>query len=120
MGIRKLGSLDDSDARPQEFSRGLDYLTDFPSKGVLQASVNELGVSNGGMFKCSGDQSKSWEEHSERQSRGTSPRRSEAQLMWSSLEDSSHVSRQFRNVTTCNPNFLYKMRCVVIRVVVKT
>ena len=27
--------------------------------------VGELGVSDGGMFKCSGDHSESWEEHSE-------------------------------------------------------
>jgi len=44
------------------------------SKDLLQASV---GVSDGGMFKCSGDHSESRKEHSERQSRGTSPRRSE-------------------------------------------
>ena len=68
--------------------QGLDYFADSLSKGVLQASVGELGVTDGGMFKYSEDRSESWEEHSERQSRVTSPRRNEAQRMRSNLEAS--------------------------------
>jgi len=56
------------------------------SKGVLHASVGELEISDGSMFKCSGDHVESLEEHSERQSRGISPRRSEAQRIRYSLE----------------------------------
>ena len=48
--------------------------------------MGELGVSDSDMFKCSEGQSESWEEHSERQSRGTSSRHSEAQRMRSNLE----------------------------------
>ena len=40
-------------------SRGLDYLVDSLSKDVLQTSVGEIEVSDGGMFKCSGDHSES-------------------------------------------------------------
>jgi len=71
-------------------SRGLDYLSDSPSKDVLQTSVGELGVSDGGMFKYSKDRSESREEHSERQSKETSPRCNEAQRMQSSLETSRY------------------------------
>ena len=69
----------------------MDYLIDSRNKDVLQASVGELGISNGGMFKCSRDHSESQEEHSEIQSRGTSQKHSEAQQMQSNLE-ASHTS----------------------------
>jgi len=52
--------------------------------------MDELGVSDGGMFKCSEDHFESREEHSKRQGRGTSPRRSEAQGMRSSLKASRY------------------------------
>ena len=52
--------------------------------------MGELDVSDGGMFKCSEDHSESREEHSERYSRGTSPRRSEVQRMWSNLKSSRY------------------------------
>jgi len=74
MGVRKSGNpscMTQSRALGR-VSRGLDYLVDSLSKDVLQASVGEIEVSDGGMFKCSGDHSESWEEHSEWQSRGTS------------------------------------------------
>jgi len=66
-------------------SQGLDHPVNSPSKGVLQARMGVLGVSDGGMLKCSEDHSESREEHSERQNRGASPRRSKAQQMRSSM-----------------------------------
>jgi len=71
-------------------SRGLDHLINSPSKDILQASVSELRVSDGGMVKCLEDHSEFREEHSERQSRGTSLRCSEAQRIRSSLKASRY------------------------------
>jgi len=61
-------------------------------------NVGELRVSDGGMLKCSEDRPKSWEEHSKRQSRGTSPWRrrcSEYGPAWKfrDTKNSSHVPR---------------------------
>ena len=92
MGVMKQGSpswVTRGGRASRKVSQGLDYLADSPSKGV-QASVGELGVSDGDMFKCSRDHLESREEHSKRQSRGTSLKRSEAQRMWSSLEASRY------------------------------
>ena len=33
----------------------MDYLTDYPNKGILQVNIGELGVSDGGMIKCFGN-----------------------------------------------------------------
>ena len=84
--------------------------------------VGELGVSDGGMFKCSKDHSEFREEHSKRHSKGTSPKRSKSHRMRSNLEvftikeTQATCQGQFRNVTTCNLSFLYKKRCAAIRV----
>ena len=88
-GVQKvhLGNLE---VGPQEKSLDWTTLLTPRTKGVLQASVRELGFSNGGMFKCSEDHSESQEEHSERQSRGTIPRRSEACRMRSNLKVSRY------------------------------
>ena len=53
--------------------------------------MGELEVSDGGMFKCSGDHSKSREEHSEQQRKGTSLRRSETQQIRFSSEASRYI-----------------------------
>ena len=58
------------------------------SKWEIVELVDELAVSDGGMFKCSKDRSESREEHSERQSKGTFPKRSEVQRRRCSLEAS--------------------------------
>ena len=62
MRVRK-SILDDSKIRPREESPE-DWTTSLTPrvKGYYRC-VGELGVSNGGMFKCSGDHSNSREEH---------------------------------------------------------
>jgi len=87
--------------------------------------VSEFRVSDGGMFKCSGDHSESRKKHFERPSRGTSPRHSEAQRMQSNMKASqykrlkSHIKGSVGMSQLITLVFCIK-RDAVIRVVVKT